>query len=81
MRGRDATLGAIALQAIGSPASGARCLRALAVVDLVDIAATWGGRRSLPRTSVPLIALLAAPAAALQLWAAGRLAEPDAVSR
>ncbi len=70
---RDAVLGAIALQAVGSPGAGARHLRTLAVVDLVDIAVTWAGRRSLPRTSVPVIALLAGPAAAAQLWAAARL--------
>jgi hypothetical protein len=70
---RDALLGVVALQAIAAPPAGARYLRALSLVDAVDLAATVAARRALPRTSTPLIAALAGAAVAVQLCAARHL--------
>jgi hypothetical protein len=71
---RDALLGVLALRAIDGADDGPRLLRALAVVDAVDLAVTYAARRALPRTSVPLIAALAGAAVAGQLCAARHVA-------
>jgi hypothetical protein len=69
---REVVLGAMELQAAARPRDGARLLRALVVVDAVDLAATYAARRALPRASTPLIALLACAAIAVQLRASAR---------
>jgi hypothetical protein len=72
---RDAVLGAIGLHTMDNPQVGPRWQRTLALCDGVDLAATLAVRRSLPRTGVALVVMLAGAATAAQLWAAGQLSK------
>jgi len=71
---RDAVLGAIALHTIDNPQVGPRWQRTLALVDGVDLVATLGARRGLPRFGVASVVVMAGAATGAQLWAAGQLA-------
>ena len=66
-------LGGLALHVVDRPRVGARMLRALAVCDGVDLLATLAVRRTLSPASAIAISAMALPAAAGQVWAAGRL--------
>jgi hypothetical protein len=72
---RDAVLGAIGLHTIDNPQVGPRWQRTLTLCDGVDLAATLVVRRSLPRTGVALVVVMAGAAIGAQLWAAGQLAQ------
>jgi hypothetical protein len=74
---REVVLGAMALHTIDRPQVGARWLRALAVCDGVDLAATVSARGALPAHGRALIAAMAAAGAAGQLWAAAQIAAGD----
>jgi hypothetical protein len=71
-------LGGLTLHVVDRPRVGARMLRALAVCDAVDLLATLAVRRSLSRPAIAVIAGMAVPAVAGQLWAAAQLDAPDA---
>lgn len=70
---REVVLGAMALHTVDRPQVAARWLRALAVCDAVDFAATLAARRSLPPYGRVLIAAMAGAGAGGQLWAAAQL--------
>ena len=74
---REVVLGAMALHTVGTPKVAARWLRALAVCDAVDLAATHAARRSLPDGGRALVGVLAMAGVAGQLWAARGLAAAD----
>jgi len=71
---RDLVIGGIQLHTLDHPEVAPRWQRTAAACDLVDAAASVGARRELPLAGALGVALLAASAAALQLWAAGELA-------
>jgi hypothetical protein len=71
---REVVLGAMLLHTIDRPLAGPRWLRTVAICDAVDLVATMAAGRALPSYARPLIAAMAAPATAGQLWAARELA-------
>jgi hypothetical protein len=60
---RDLVIGAIAVHVAGHPEVAARWMRACALVDAVDLAATLAQRRRLPAMSLGVAAMAAAGAA------------------
>ncbi|MBW3607600.1 MAG: hypothetical protein KY463_04480 [Actinobacteria bacterium] len=70
---REVVLGGLALHVVDRPRVAARMLRAVAVCDAVDLAATVAVRRSLSPVAVAAISAMALAAAAGQLWAAAQL--------
>jgi hypothetical protein len=74
---REVMLGTMALHVVDEPGVGSGLLRTLAVCDAVDLLATVAARRSLSGPAIAVIAAMAVPAAAGQLWAAARLEARD----
>ncbi|WP_259311589.1 hypothetical protein [Capillimicrobium parvum] len=70
---RDLVLGLIALHTLDHSEVGPRWQRTLAACDLVDLTATVVGRNALPAAGAAGTVALAGGAAAVELWAAGKL--------
>jgi len=70
---REVVLGAMTLHTLDRPQVARRWLRALALCDAVDLAATAAAGRALPAPGRALVIAMAGAGAAGQLWAAGRI--------